>query len=141
MLAIKQNRIVQEGIVVGYYRHHKARNCTLQRIEGLFDAQCSAAIRKLDLPEVFDYVWLADIAVKPKWRRTGIATRVIDLVATDTTLIACGIGSGSLGNMRMRHTDRVQFYKDLGFKIVFGKHYDYAFRFGTGKSNGKKETS
>ena len=130
MLAIKKNQIIQEGIVVGYYRHYKCRGCDLTRIEDLFDADCMDVIRKFGLPKTFDYLWLSDIAIKPKWRRTGIASKVIEKVATENTLIACGIGSGSLGNMRMRHEHRVQFYQSLGFEIVFGNQYDYAFRFG-----------
>lgn len=133
MLVVKRNEILNEdGCVVGFYKQHKSDHVTSDQILDLFKEEvgCTRVLLKMRLPSSFEYIWISDIAVRPKWRRKGIATRLIDSVCGANTLVACALGSGSLGNMRMRHDDRVTFYKSIGFKVIFGSKHDYAFRYG-----------
>lgn len=132
MLAVRRNEILRDGCVVGFYRQHVSEDVTLAQVTPLFDSECSALLRQLNLPKVFKYIWISDIAIKPAWRRKGIASEIINSYA-DGALIACAMGSGSLGRMRMRHQNRIAFYESLGFSVVLGLKHDYAFRYGKKK--------
>lgn len=131
MLEIQGQRIILDGVCVGFYRHHKTPSVPISNVIGLFDKRCQAAIKSLTKDtKVVDYVWISDIAVKPKWRRQGIGSRVLEKVGkAPGTLLACAPGSGVMGKMRMKHADRLSFYRSLGFKVIVGDKHDYAFRF------------
>lgn len=126
MVEIKRNRIVCDGVEVGFYRRYVTPDVNLNCVLSLFDTECQKAICGLKLPPRFDYIWVSDIAVKPAWRRQGIASRVLNL--EKDALIACAPGSGSFGKMRINHEARLAFYANLGFTIIEGKRHDFAFK-------------
>ena len=131
MLEIQGQRIMLDGSCVGFYRHHKTPSVPITNVMGLFDSDCQAAIKSLTKTRrVIDYVWISDIAVRPKWRRQGIGSRILEKVGrAPGTLLACAPGSGVEGGMRMKHRNRLAFYRSLGFTIVEGDKHDYAFKF------------
>lgn len=130
MLEIKGHRIVMDGVDVGIYKHHKTPSVSINHVLSMFSPECRAAIRSVATgTKVIDYIWLSDIAVGPSWRRQGIASKVIRMVAKPGTLIACAPGSGVENGMRMNHQQRLEFYKALDFTIVEGVRHDYAFLF------------
>ena len=130
MLEIKGQRILLDGLVVGIYNHFKTPSVPTRQILEMFDDECGKAIKKVvQRRSLIDYVWVSDIAIRPKWRRQGLATRVLDKVSKPGTLVACAPGSGVKGGMRMKAAERLEFYQALGFTIVYGTKHDYAFRF------------
>ena len=130
MIEIKRQKIYLDGAHVGFFHQFRTEDVELRSILGMFDSACVEAICRLNLPKKLNYTWISDIAVKPEWRRQGIARKVVEGIALPNTLVACAPGSGSKGHMRMNHTERLAFYRDLGFSIVVGTKHDYAFYYG-----------
>lgn len=131
MLEIRGQRILLRGMVVGVYCHYKSLSIPSKQVLSMFDPMCCRVIRKMTKRHpVINYVWVSDIAIRPKWRRQGLASQVLNRVSDNPrTLVACAPGSGVKGGMRMNAESRLDFYRSLGFTLVIGDKHDYAFKF------------
>jgi GNAT superfamily N-acetyltransferase len=134
MLEVKRKKLYLDGVHIGFFEQCRTEDVNLSAILDMFSDDCKVVLKTAPLPRRFHYTWISDIAIKPKWRRQGIASEVMAMIATPNTLVACAPGSGSAGRMRMNHEDRLAFYRKIGFTLVVGTKHDYAFKF-----YGKKE--
>lgn len=130
-IQLRDDKIILDGKFVGRLHFLTYPNWCIRYLEHNEDRNVFKTCG-VNLPKVFNYVWIEDLFVKPDFRRQGIARKAIELLEKPNTLIALFPGNALRKYEGLSHHDRISMYKRLGFNFHIGKdasgEYNYENR-------------